>query len=233
MIQFILMDIEGTTTSISFVHEVLFPYASAHMEDFVRSNTNDSRIQQALEDVKKTVQEEDQKALSDQEAVEQLLQWIKEDRKHTALKALQGYLWKNGYETGEYKGHIYDDVVPLLEKWKEAGIKMGIYSSGSVEAQKLLFGFSEKGDLTPYLSAYFDTRVGHKREVESYQTIQNILDVPAENILFLSDVQEELDAAKAAGFQTTQLVRPGTEACSEHQTVSDFSQLKIKAAYKR
>lgn len=233
MIRFILMDIEGTTTSISFVHEVLFPYASAHLESFVRSNMNDQKVQQALADVKKTVQEEEQKTLSDLEAIDQLLQWIKEDRKHTALKALQGYLWKKGYETGEYKGHIYDDVVPVMDKWKEAGIQMGIYSSGSVEAQKLLFGYSEKGDLTPYLSAYFDTRVGHKREKESYQNIQRALDISAGQILFLSDVKEELDAAKSAGFQTAQLVRPGTEPCSNHLIVLNFYQLNIKAADER
>ena len=104
---------------------------------------------------------------------------------------------------------------------------MGIYSSGSVEAQKLLFGYSEKGDLTPFLSAYFDTKIGHKREVESYQNIQQSLNLPAEQILFLSDVKEELDAAKAASFQTTQLVRPGTSPCSNHLTVSDFYQLEI------
>jgi enolase-phosphatase E1 len=227
MIRFILMDIEGTTTSISFVHEVLFPYTSAHLESFVRSNMKDAKVQEALADVKKTVQEEDHKSLSDEEAIKQLLQWIQEDRKHTALKALQGYLWKNGYETGEYKGHIYDDVVPVMEKWKKAGIQMGIYSSGSVEAQQLLFGYSEKGDLTPYLSAYFDTKVGHKREEASYHNIQKALDIPAESILFLSDVKEELDAAKAAGFQATQLVRPGTEPCSEHPTVSDFYELNV------
>lgn len=228
MIRFILMDIEGTTTSISFVHEVLFPYASTHLESFVRSNTKDSKVQGALADVKKTVREEAQKELSDEGAIEQLLQWIKEDRKHTALKALQGFLWKNGYETGEYQGHIYDDVVPVMEKWKAAGIQMGIYSSGSVGAQKLLFGFSEKGDLTPFLSAYFDTNVGHKREESSYRNIRKALDLPANEILFLSDVKEELDAAKKAGFQTIQLVRPGTDPCDNHLTVSDFYEIDLE-----
>jgi enolase-phosphatase E1 len=221
------MDIEGTTTSISFVHEVLFPYASNHMERFVRENTSEPTVLAELASVKQTVMEERQQSLSDEQAIEQLLQWIKEDRKHTALKTLQGYLWKNGYEAGEYKGHIYDDVVPVMEKWQEAGIQMGIYSSGSVEAQKLLFGYSEKGDLTPFLSAYFDTKVGHKREASSYHNIQKQLDIPAGEILFLSDVKEELDAAKEAGFQTVQLVRPGTHPCQNHLTVSDFYQLEI------
>lgn len=228
MIKFILMDIEGTTTSISFVHEVLFPYASAHLEDYIRTNAQEANVQEELAAVKATVLEEQNQSLSDQEAIQQLLQWIKEDRKHTALKNLQGYLWKTGYETGQYQGHIYDDVVPALDRWKAAGKQLGIYSSGSVPAQKLLFGYSDKGDLTPYLSAYFDTKIGHKREVPSYQNIQSELDIPAENILFLSDVEQELDAAQSAGFQTIQLVRPGTVATTKHRTVQTFDEITLE-----
>jgi len=227
MIRFILMDIEGTTTSISFVHEVLFPYASKHLEDFVRKNADDPKVKAELAAVKNTVKEEDGKELSEAEAIQQLLDWIKADRKHTALKNLQGYLWKKGYETGQYKGHIYDDVLPVMKKWQSEGKKMGIYSSGSVEAQKLLFGYSEKGDLTPYLSAYFDTNIGHKREEQSYRNIRQELNIPANELLFLSDVEEELDAAKAAGFQTIQLVRPGTPPSDKHQTVKNFNQINL------
>ncbi len=225
MIRFILMDIEGTTTSISFVHEVLFPYASKNLEGFVRSNASEIEVRNELEAVKKTVLEEEGLKISDEEAIQKMLFWIKEDRKHTALKSLQGQLWKAGYESGEYQGHIYDDVLPVLKKWEKAGIKMGIYSSGSVAAQKLLFGYSDKGDLTPYLSAYFDTKIGHKREHTSYQNIQQSLDIPANEILFLSDVEEELDAAQIAGFQTIQLVRPGTQASQKHKTVATFEEI--------
>ena len=222
MIRFILMDIEGTTTSIAFVHEVLFPYASEHLASFIQENVETPEVQAELQAVKQTVQEEQGKAINDPEAVQQLLLWIKEDRKHTALKSLQGLLWKTGYETGQYQGHLYEDVLPVWKKWQAEGIPMGIYSSGSVAAQKLLFGYSVEGDLTPYLSAYFDTNIGHKREVQSYHNIQAELDIPTENILFLSDVEQELDAAKAAGFQTIQLVRPGTSPTAKHATVSDF-----------
>lgn len=227
MIQYILMDIEGTTTSIAFVHEVLFPYASAHLEHFIRENAHLPQVKTELAAVQATVLEEQGKPISEQEAVNQLLQWIQEDRKHTALKNLQGYLWKSGYETGQYKGHIYDDVVPEMQKWQAEGKQMGIYSSGSVEAQQLLFRYSEKGDLTPYLSAYFDTNVGHKREVLSYHNIQQALQIPASEILFLSDVGAELDAAKTAGFQTIQVVRPGTQPTIEHPTVRDFSEIDV------
>lgn len=222
MIRFILMDIEGTTTSISFVHEVLFPYAGAHLPTFVREQAASEAVQAELKAVKQTVMEEAGKALSDEEAVGQLLQWIKEDRKHTALKNLQGYLWRQGYEKGEYTGHVYPDVQPVLEKWYAAGLGLGIYSSGSVEAQQLLFRYSDVGDLTPLLSAYFDTKIGHKREVTSYQNIQQALGLPATTILFLSDVEAELDAAQEAGFKTMQLVRPGTIPSQGHVTVADF-----------
>lgn len=226
MIQFVLMDIVGTTTSISFVHEILFPYASKHLANFIQKNAQDPLVQKELEAVKATVLAESDQAIDNQAAIEQLKAWIKADRKHTALKSLQGYLWKQGYEQAEYRGHIYDDVVPVLQTWQAKGIQMGIYSSGSVAAQKLLFGYSDKGDLRPYLSAYFDTKVGHKREVESYLRIRKELNIPVNEILFLSDVAEELDAAKVAGFQVCQLVRPGTEATERHPGVVSFADLE-------
>ena len=220
------MDIEGTTTSIAFVKEVLFPYASAHLPAFIKENSTQEQVKQELASVKSTVLEERGATLTDEEAIQQLLQWIKEDRKHTALKSLQGYLWKRGYEEGDYKGHIYEEVLPVLEKWYASGLQLGIYSSGSVEAQKLLFGYSEKGDLTPLLSAYFDTKIGHKREVSSYQNIQQALELPPRDILFLSDVEQELDAAKSAGFNTIQLVRPGTTPSTKHTTTQNFDEVQ-------
>lgn len=227
MIQFVLMDIEGTTTAISFVHEVLFPYATKHLSNFIQENAEDPLVRQELGAVKATVLAEKGQAIDNQAAIDQLKAWIKEDRKHTALKNLQGYLWEQGYEKGEYQGHIYEDVVPVLEKWQAQGIRMGIYSSGSVKAQQLLFAYSDKGNLRSFLSAYFDTKIGHKRELMSYLRIQEALDIPAGGILFLSDVAEELDAAKAAGFQVCQLVRPGTEASERHPGVGSFADLEV------
>ncbi len=224
MIEFVLMDIEGTTTSIGFVHNELFPYASENLSAFVAEQQSTPKVQAVLASVKETALEEGLGKISNEEAVALMHSWIKADRKHTALKTLQGYLWRRGYEKGDYEGHIYPDVVPVWDRWKALGISLGIYSSGSVEAQKLLFSYSDYGDLTPYLDAYFDTKVGHKREVSSYLAIQSVLQVPAEQILFLSDVEAELDAALAAGFQVTQIVRNGTEPSLKHTLALDFEE---------
>lgn len=227
MVEFVLMDIEGTTTSIDFVHQTLFPYATTHLSAFVKNHQNEAHISKELEAVKETVLEEANRSIDGGEAIQTLLQWIEADRKHTALKALQGYLWKAGYEQGEYKGHLYEDVLPNWQKWKAKGLELGIYSSGSVNAQKLLFGYSEKGDLTPYLSSYFDTKIGHKREAPSYQNIAKALNKQPQNILFLSDVGQELDAAKLTGMQTIQLVRPGTKPVENHSIVHSFDEIDL------
>jgi enolase-phosphatase E1 len=133
-------------------------------------------------------------------------------------------LWERGYKNGDLKGHVYPDVAPKLEEWKASGLSMGVFSSGSVAAQKLIFGYSVAGDLTPYFSAYFDTRTGGKRETETYRRIAAELQLPAWDILFLSDIKEELEAADAAGCQTVQLLRPGT-AEAWPRTAKDFSEL--------
>jgi enolase-phosphatase E1 len=143
------------------------------------------------------------------------------------LKAIQGILWRDAYENNEISGHIYPDVPAALEQWKKANIQMGVYSSGSVEAQQLLFGHSGFGDLTPFFSHYFDTAIGNKREAASYRAIQNTIDLPAGEILFLSDVEAELDAAKDAGMQTVQLVRPGTMASEKHVTATGFVHINL------
>ena len=227
MIKFVLMDIEGTTTSIDFVHKTLFPYASQNIASFIKNNMTDPRVMEQLEAVKATVLEETEKAINAEDAIDTLLGWIEADRKHTALKAIQGYLWREGYEKGQYKGHLYQDVLPNLKKWIQEGKKLGIYSSGSIEAQKLLFGYSEEGDITPHLSAYFDTTTGHKRTVNSYKKISEALSLNAGEIIFLSDVQQELDAAKQAGMKTTQLVRPGTQPSEDHPFVYSFDELVL------
>jgi len=225
MVRFVLLDIEGTTTDIDFVHQVLFPYSAERLAQFVQAHADDSAVQAALAEVKATVLDESRQSINDAQAVETLLHWIQTDRKHGALKTLQGMIWKTGFEQGDYQGHVYPDVPEALERWKQQGLGMGIYSSGSVQAQQLLFKYSCFGDLTPYFSQYFDTKVGGKKETQSYQNIAQALKIPASDILFLSDVPTELDAAKAAGFQVIQLIRSYKTDIGNHLTVNTFAQI--------
>jgi enolase-phosphatase E1 len=227
MIRFVLTDIEGTTSSITFVHEVLFPYARARMADYVRMHTDLLSVQACIAEAKETMALEQGLDADTERVIEQLIQWIDEDRKHPALKKLQGYIWRFGYENGDFKGHVYEDVLPALRLWQDRGMGLGVYSSGSVEAQQLLFGFSVEGDLNPYFSANFDTAIGHKREPASYAAIAQELGLPAKEILFLSDIGAELDAAKAVGMHTCQLLRPGTEPVEGHAHAKDFSEVKV------
>jgi enolase-phosphatase E1 len=228
-IRFILMDVEGTTTDIAFVHRILFPYSEERLAEFVQKHADNDDVRDVLESVKKTVFNEDGLVLNDEQAVETLLSWIAEDRKHTALKKLQGMIWQQGFEQGDYQGHVYPDVPVALKEWKQQGLELGVYSSGSVQAQKLLFGHSTAGDLTPYFSHYFDTTVGGKKDSQSYQNITRALNLNPDSILFLSDVEAELDAAENAGFQTVQLVRPGTVKSARHRSVPDFSAISTAA----
>jgi enolase-phosphatase E1 len=175
--------------------------------------TGIAEVDNAFAETKAIVLKEDGIELkSTEEIIEKLNQWCDEDRKITPLKTLQGLLWKIGYEKGVLKGHVYDDVPIALDKWNRMSLKIGVFSSGSVEAQKLIFGYSIKGDLTPYFSNYFDTKTGMKRETETYSKIAQIINFQPNKILFLSDIVEELEAAEKAGFQTIQLVRPGTKS---------------------
>lgn len=224
--QFILTDIEGTTTDIDFVHQVLFPYSFEKLPAFIRANASEPTVEQALTQTRQTLLEESMPAANLEDLIVGLLTWIKSDRKHPALKQLQGLIWREGYESGGFKGHVYSDVLPALERWKQKGYGLGIYSSGSVAAQKLLFGFSEYGDLNGYFTYNFDTAVGHKREVASYQNIATQLALPPEDILFLSDIEEELDAAQAAGMQCLQLLRPGTIPSMRHAGVGSFAEIE-------
>ncbi len=225
MIKAIVTDIEGTTSSISFVHEVLFPYAREHMAEFVRSHQDEPAVAEQL----RAVGEEVGRQLDSDAAIAQLLAWIAEDKKATPLKALQGMIWAAGYRDGSFTGHVYDDAVAGLRRWHEAGVKLYVYSSGSVPAQKLLFGYSDAGDLTPLFSGYFDTRIGHKREAQAYRTIVNELAVAANEILFLSDIEEELDAAREAGMQTCWLVRDAEalDPQAAHPQAKDFDAISL------
>jgi len=224
MIKAIVTDIEGTTSSLSFVHDVLFPYAQEHMAAFVRGHAEAPEVVALLNDVQQEVAQE----LSLDEIIEQLLLWISEDKKITPLKALQGMIWEAGYKGGDFTGHVYADAIECIKKWHAQGIKLYVFSSGSVKAQQLLFGYSDAGDLTPLFSGYFDTRIGNKRETDAYQTIIKHIGLAAEEILFLSDIRQELDAAKLAGMQTAWLVRDNQidEQVTHHQ-VQDFSQIEL------
>ncbi|MEW5755224.1 MAG: acireductone synthase [Pseudomonadota bacterium] len=224
MIQAIVTDIEGTTSSISFVHEVLFPYARAHIASFVRAHANDPQVQAQLE----AVSREAGKTLSIDEAIAVLIDWIDQDRKITPLKALQGLLWEAGYRNGDFTGHIYPDAYSRLCEWSALGLRLYVYSSGSVKAQQLLFAHTEYGDLTPMFHGYFDTTIGGKRETESYRRIAAELALPAGDILFLSDIKEELDAAKAAGLSTAWLVRGSApQAAAEHPQYVSFADITL------
>jgi enolase-phosphatase E1 len=223
---FILTDIEGTTTSVSFVYDVLFPYFRENMQK-VRTMLHLQEVQAIFRETIRLAQEIENKIIaSEEEVIETLIHWSNEDKKITPLKDLQGILWKEAYETGVIKGHVYDDVAPALKAWKDAGIQLGVFSSGSITAQKLIFGYSVSGDLTPYFSAYFDTTTGGKREVETYIKISQKLNKQPSEILFLSDIVEELEAAQQAGLQTIQLVRPGTLANWKNSVLS-FSDIHL------
>jgi enolase-phosphatase E1 len=224
MTKLFLFDIEGTTTDISFVHKVLFPYSATHLKAYVLEHQKLAAVEKAIENVKATVREEEKKELDLNGVIEKLLEWIRNDRKHGALKEIQGLIWDVGYARNDYQGHVYPDVKPAFNRILESGAKVGIYSSGSVHAQKLIFGYSTAGDLTPYISYYFDTKVGGKREAHSYETIAIEVDLAPNEIRFFSDIPEELEAAKAAGFQVTHVLRPGTKP-SAFEAIEDFSAL--------
>lgn len=223
MIRAILTDIEGTTSSLSFVKDVLFPYSRARLADFVRVHAHEPAVRAQLNEVAKIVG----RGLSDDEAIAELTAWIDADKKATPLKALQGLIWEAGYREGAYRGHVYGDVARQLRAWKERGLKLYVFSSGSALAQKLLFGHTAFGDLTPLFSDYFDTTVGQKRDPASYRAIAEKIGLPAAEILFLSDVREELDAARAAGMQTAQVLREGVTPAVGHAQTKTFNDIVL------
>ena len=227
MIKAILTDIEGTTSSIRFVKDVLFPYARQHLPAFIATHADKPEVQHWLHE---TAKEAGLVSANRNELIALLQRWMDEDRKATPLKALQGLIWEDGYRSGEYQAHVYPDVAPKLREWKHAGRDIYVYSSGSVMAQKLFFAFSEAGDLTPLFSGYFDTEIGPKRDPNSYRSIAIAIGRPADEVLFLSDVIEELDAARAAGMHTVLLARAPVVcpvACA-HACVKDFEAIAPK-----
>lgn len=222
--KYILTDIEGTTTSISFVTETLFPYFLENLEDIIQFLDKPEVIQAFEETIRMALDLDNQIIRTNDEIMAKLREWCEADRKITPLKTLQGILWDVGYKNGSLKGHVYPEVASKLKEWQDAGIQLAVFSSGSVAAQKLIFGYSEAGDLTPYFSAYFDTNTGGKREKETYLKIASALGVDPSEILFLSDIIQELEAAKEAGCQTIQLVRPGTTP-AWNSTAENFDEI--------
>jgi enolase-phosphatase E1 len=226
----ILTDIEGTTSSISFVKDVLFPYARRALPGFVRDHGQEPEVRRWLD----AVATEQGGICADGTIVEVLQGWIDEDRKHTALKALQGMVWSAGYRNADFTAHMYPDAALALREWHDAGYPLYVYSSGSVPAQKLFFGHSDAGDLTGVVSNWFDTEIGGKREAASYARIAEAIGTAAGDVLFLSDVVEELDAARDAGLQTVLVDRrqdypqPRLDAATNgHRRVESFAQVGV------
>jgi enolase-phosphatase E1 len=218
----ILLDIEGTTSSVSFVYDVMFPYVRKHLTFEVFSNWEDPEYTLAfdaiardaghhsLEEWLKKQKLTSANPLRGADVVcKEVIRLMDADAKATGLKQLQGLIWKSGFESGELKAHVYDDVPPALAEWNAAGKDVRVYSSGSVQAQKLFFGHTIAGDLLPHFRGHYDTTIGPKKEAESYRKIAAEFGSPAGEILFLSDVVAELDAAREAGMRTGLCVRPG------------------------
>ena len=235
----ILLDIEGTTTPIEFVHQVLFPYARARVHDFLRSRAADPDVRADVALLKREHGAEQPappsadlppwNSAAELESAEAYLYWLMDrDRKSTGLKSLQGKIWEAGYRAGELKGkgEVYADVRPAFVRWHAAGKRIAIFSSGSVQAQRNLFANTTAGDLSAFLSGYFDTTTGPKRDAASYRRIAAELRCPLPDLLFVSDVDAELDAARDAGMQTALCVRTAAPASDNgHAVIHTFAEL--------
>lgn len=235
----ILLDIEGTTSSVRFVYDVMFPYALRELDAYLTAAWNEPSLAPVLNQIAKDAAAVDfaawtrdvsDPAAQQQKVAEEIRRLMKNDVKATGLKQLQGMIWKAGFERGEMIAHVYEDVPPALEKWTSLGKRIYIYSSGSVAAQKLFFGYTEAGNLLPYFSGHFDTTTGPKQEVASYASIASSLGEAAEHILFISDVVAELDAAQEVGMATLLSLRPGNHPVNpahRHTPVTSFDQVSL------
>jgi enolase-phosphatase E1 len=227
----VLLDVEGTTSTIAFVHEVLFPYADLHLDAYVAAHRDEPEVAQAMLEAARLANVEPD--ADDATVLAHLHAWIAEDRKATPLKMLQGLIWADGYESGELRGHVYPDAAAGMRRWHAAALRLYVYSSGSVAAQRTLFGNSVHGDLTALLSGHFDTTTGPKREPASYAAIARAIQLPPADVVFLSDVDAELDAARAAGMQTVRLLRPADTppgATTSHPSAVSFDEIEIDLA---
>jgi enolase-phosphatase E1 len=228
-IRAILLDIEGTTTPISFVHEVLFPYSRTNLSSYLKQHANSPEL---LADLTLLADEYAQDLTEDKhpaQLIEPYVHWlIEQDRKSPALKSLQGKIWKHGYLDGSLKAPLFPDVLPAMERWRQQDIQIAIFSSGSVLAQKLLFQHTDVGDVTHYIQGFFDTSVGKKIESSSYQLIAGELEVPVDTVLFISDVTEELKAANVASMSALLCIRPGNPVQRDRalfQTIHSFAEI--------
>jgi enolase-phosphatase E1 len=222
----VLLDIEGTTTSISFVYDVLFPFAASAIPAFIRGN--EKKLSDTIALILRDALAHDQKENSSETAIAVVQRQMANDIKATGLKQLQGLVWQHGYESGQIKGHVYSDVPTYFAAWHAAKRPIAIYSSGSILAQQLLFRHSIAGDLTPYLAGHYDTTTGPKREAASYVAIAKAWGLPASDIIFCTDQPPEADAAQAAGMQTVLLMRPGNPPLPRqlaHVVHADLSQV--------
>jgi enolase-phosphatase E1 len=229
----VLTDIEGTTTSISFVYDVLFPYAAARLDDYCGRPDPDPELAAALFRLRQDYDAEISQGVvlaPFGNGADYARRLMAEDRKSTGLKLLQGVIWEEGYLSGTIQGHVFPDVPGALAAWRAAGRRLRVFSSGSVHAQKLLFGHTTHGDLTPLFEGFHDTTTGPKREASAYAAIAAAYGLPAGEILYLSDVREELDAAAAAGMRTGLLVRPGNRPTEPggHAVYRDFTELGLR-----
>ena len=220
MIKAILIDIEGTVSPISFVKDVLFPYSEEKMEKFIKENKDKPEIKNILQQV----QEIEEKDMDIDEIIQTLKRWIKEDRKIAPLKDIQGFIWKEGFESGQIKAPLYEDAYRRMKEWKDKGYKLYIYSSGSVQAQKLFFSHTDKGDILDWFSGHFDTKIGNKKESESYRKIAQEIGLKPEEILFLSDNPDEIKAAAQAGMKVYRLERP-----QDAEYIENFEYPQIKS----
>ena len=231
----ILLDIEGTTSSVSFVYDVMFPQVRRDLTGFLEKNWEDVDVQLACDQIAQDAGHASVEnwcgpnSMDQRENIEaEVVRLMDDDVKATGLKKLQGLIWRSGFESGEMKAHVYPDVPGCLQAWRDAGIDIRIYSSGSVQAQLLFFGHTEVGDLLPQFSGHYDTTIGSKKESPSYVKIAADWDVPAAEILFISDVVAELDAAQQAGLQTRLCIRPGNAPVDDrhgHSVIQSFDEV--------
>ncbi len=223
MIRAIITDIEGTTSSISYVKEVMFPYSKIRLRSFLEAYWQEDKVKELI----RGLEEKLQRSIDLDTAVKTFEEWIDKDLKEPLLKELQGHIWEEGFKSGELKGHIYEDAYKKLKEWKEQGYRLYVYSSGSVKAQKLFFGNTDYGDLTYLFDGFFDTSVGGKKEKESYLKIAELIGLKPEECLFLSDAEEELDCARSAGMRTIRVVRDTGKTDSKHPIVENFYQITL------
>jgi enolase-phosphatase E1 len=239
----ILLDIEGTTSSVSFVYDVMFPYVRKHLTFEVFSNWLEPEYIEAFHAIARDAGHDSldawlkTKGLTRENPLRaaevvcgEVTLLMDSDAKATGLKQLQGLVWQSGFESGELKAHVYDDVPSALTAWNAAGKDVRIYSSGSIQAQKLFFGHTISGNLLSQFRGHYDTTTGPKKEAESYRKIAAEFASPPMEILFLSDIVAELDAARTAGLHTGLVVRPGNAAASldhGHSVLENFAQLEL------